>query len=87
MANMAPGLSILLCLACLALALSSPAHASDSLELAEDKDLVFEDILEHHSVVCPKPMCECRLAGSGGIAAKCTTLDFKVGKRNVAVPF
>lgn len=80
MANMASGLGVLLCLACLALPLTlstPPPPTGDSLELADDKDLVFEDILAHDSVVCPRPMCECRHAGSGGIAAKCSTLDFK----------
>lgn len=70
----------LLCLACLALpALADPVQQStgDSLELSDDKDFIYEDLLDHHSVVCPRPMCECRHVGSGGIAAKCSSLDFK----------
>ncbi|KAK3930144.1 Insulin-like growth factor-binding protein complex acid labile subunit [Frankliniella fusca] len=81
-------LGVLLCVACLALPLRAmttkapalaPAQPSsgDSIEMSEDKDLVYEDLLEHHSVVCPKPMCECRYVGSGGIMAKCSSLDFK----------
>lgn len=58
---------------------AGPASStSDSLELSEDKELVYEDLLDHHAVVCPTPMCKCRHVGSGGIAAKCSTLDFKV---------
>lgn len=53
--------------------------SGDSMELSEDKDLVYDDLLDHPSVVCPQPMCECRHVGSGGIAAKCSSLDFKVG--------
>ncbi|KAE8739846.1 hypothetical protein FOCC_FOCC014669 [Frankliniella occidentalis] len=76
-------LGVLLCVACLALPLRAlpqgPAQPTtgDSLELSEDKDFVYEDLLEHHSVVCPKPMCKCSYAGSGGILAKCSSLDFK----------